>query len=509
MKKINLLLICLMILNLSLVAQSHLKTDLEKSNFTKLTSYEEMISYLQKLVQLSNQVKMDYIGSTVSGKKIPILYFSENDFGIQRDTKPVVMVICQQHGNEPSGKEAALIVARQLINEKSNLLSKMDIALVPSVNIDGGELGQRQNANDMDLNRNHVILSEPETQAVHQLFQKWKPEITLDIHEFNAITKDWVSQGLTKDAEEMLGGNSNLNIDENIRKFSSNVFIPAFGKKVINADVRFHEYVVGSPFEKDRIRYSTTNINDGRQSFGIYNTLSFIIEGKRYGDLITNIERRTYCQQVAFLSFLETVAENNTEMMSVVKKARKKLLTENYVGSDIGIKMDYIKDEKNPVINYPIFNLYNWHHEVRQFNNFYALVKTIQSVTLPEAYVFSADETRLIELLQRHQIEFEKTRKVQKAELEQYLINHVSKMIEEDKTVEFVDVKVIRKVAEVPENCIVVRTKQPVLRLIPLLLEPQSSWGFVSINGGLQYRFAQYLQEGKMYPIERILKFIN
>ena len=131
------------------------------------------------------------------------------------------------------------------------------------------------------------------------------------------------------------------------------------------------------------------------------------------------------------------------------------------------------------------------------------------SVTLPEAYVFSADETKLIELLQRHQIEFEKTSKVRKAEIEQYFIKHVSKMIEEDKTVEFVDVKVIKKVAKIPKNSIVVKTKQPALKLIPLLLEPQSSWGFVSISSGLQYRFTQYLQEGKMYPVERILKFIN
>lgn len=509
MKKINLLLIFLMILNLSLVAQNNLKTDFEKSNFTKLTSYQEMINYLQELVQTSNQVKMDYIGSSISGKKIPILYFSENDFGNQRDTKPLLMVICQQHGNEPSGKEAALIVARQLINDKSYLLSKMDLALVPMVNIDGAEMGQRRNANNMDLNRNYVILSEPESQAVHELFMKWKPEITLDIHEFNAVTKQWISQGITKDAEEMLGGNSNLNIDENIMTFSKNIFIPAVGKKVIDADVRFHEYVVGSPFNNNRIRYSTTNINDGRQSFGIYNTLSFIIEGKRFGDIITNIERRTYGQQIAFLSFLETVAENSTEMMSIVKTARKKLLTENYVGSEIGIRMEYYKDQKNPVIDYPIFNLNNWHHELRQFKNFDALVKTIQSVTLPEAYVFSADETKLIELLQRHQIEFERTTKVRKAEIEQYFIKHVSKMIEEDKTVVFVDVKVIKKVAKIPKNSIVVKTKQAALKLIPLLLEPQSSWGFVSIGSGLQYRFTEYLQEGKMYPIERILKFKN
>jgi len=93
----------------------------------------------------------------------------------------------------------------------------LDLILVPRVNPDGAEMGTRRNANKMDLNRNHVILSEPESSALHQLFLEWKPEVTLDIHEYNAVSKTWISHGMMKDAEEMLGAVSNLNISEKIR----------------------------------------------------------------------------------------------------------------------------------------------------------------------------------------------------------------------------------------------------------------------------------------------------
>ena len=54
-----------------------------------------------------------------------------------------------------------MIVTRKLLNEDSALLDKLDLVLVPLVNPDGSDDGQRRNANDMDLNRNHVVLSKP------------------------------------------------------------------------------------------------------------------------------------------------------------------------------------------------------------------------------------------------------------------------------------------------------------------------------------------------------------
>lgn len=139
-----------------------LQTHLEESGFTKLTPYLKMMDYLQRLDKTSSKVEIRIFGKSVEGRELPALYFSMDEkFGSHRDTKPLILIYCQQHGNEPSGKEAALIVARRLLNEESRLLKNLDLILIPQVNPDGSEMSERLNANRMDLNRNHVILSEP------------------------------------------------------------------------------------------------------------------------------------------------------------------------------------------------------------------------------------------------------------------------------------------------------------------------------------------------------------
>ena len=130
--------IAVLLLLSSQMQAAQLQTQLEKSGWTKLTTYEQMMTYLKPLVDSSSSVKMESIGTSVSGRSIPVLYFSKDkEFASQRSTKPVVMIIAQHHGDEPSGKEAALIVTRRLLNEDSALLNKLDLILVPQINPDG------------------------------------------------------------------------------------------------------------------------------------------------------------------------------------------------------------------------------------------------------------------------------------------------------------------------------------------------------------------------------------
>ena len=109
-------LIVISLLASSLLQAAPSQTQLEESGWTELTTYERMMDYLEPLVKSSPLVKMESIGASVSGRSIPALYFSKDDsFASRRDEKPVVMIICQHHGNEPTGKEAALAVGVGLV----------------------------------------------------------------------------------------------------------------------------------------------------------------------------------------------------------------------------------------------------------------------------------------------------------------------------------------------------------------------------------------------------------
>ena len=485
-------------------------TPLEESRFTKLTGHAEMMVYLENIDRMTNKVEVKIIGRSVEGRNLPLIMISnDKTFGSRREDKPLVFIFAQQHGNEPSGKEAALIVIRELtLGSLKDLLKHIDVLIMPMVNADGGEKGQRRNANNMDLNRNHGILSEPEVVAVHDVFQDWMPEVTLDVHEYNAISRQWISHGFIKDAEEMLDRVTNLNIAQSLRDFSDNIFIPEVGKMIQDDGFTFYRYIVGAPFENQRVRHSTTDINDGRQSLGIYNTLSFIFEGKRYGDIINKIERRTKGQVSALSAFLKTIVKHRRDILSMVRSAREELLLSNEQ-KECYIQMEYYPDPERSKLKLPVFDLYRWGHTEKELNRYEPIVRIKKGIKRPRAYIFSHEEKKLIDLLSRHRIDMFRVRGSTELEVETYSIVHSTVVMEEDKSTEYVDVRVAIAGKSVEEGDIVVFLNQKAGNLIPLLLEPQSSYSICTERSGRQYRFTDYLEEGKEYPILRLMKPVS
>ncbi len=490
----------------SISIADEIETHLEKSNFNELTTYARMMHYLHELENSSPLIRMNIIGTSVEGRKIPALFFTTDiEFASKRKHKPVVFIICQQHGDEPSGKEAALIAARELIGAKKFLLDDIDLILVPMVNPDGSEKRQRKNAHDVDLNRNYVILSEPEAFAMHSLFLRWMPEVTLDIHEYKAIKKNWISEGFIKDADVMLDGVSNLNIDRSLFEFTYDTFIAETGRRVQEDDYRFHRYIVstGNPID-DRIRHSTAGIIDARQSMGIYNTLSFIIEGKRYGSLTNKLEKRTRSQLSIFFAFLQTVSDHSQKIIDIVPAARQKL-----PGEETYLRMEYVPDPDHEVLSFPVFDLYQWKHRVRDFKNYAPKVKVKRTGRRPFAYVFGADQKDLIAVLKKHQIPMYRLNEECTVNTEQYTILHVTPGVEEDKFTEYIDLRINQKETLLAAGSVIVKTNNSAHNLIPLLLEPQSSWSLVSKRGGRKHRFENFIEEGRDYPILRIPDKIN
>lgn len=481
-------------------------TPLETSEFSRLTTHAELVDYLDLLDSVSDVLRVEAGGRSVEGRVLPICFLTEDrGFGSKRASKPIVFIFAQQHGNEPSGKEAALWIVREVaLGSLRNLLKHIDLMVMPMVNADGGEKGIRRNANDRDLNRNHAVLSEPEVVAIHRAFLHWMPEVTLDMHEYNAISRSWIRNGFVKHAEEMMGGVTNLNIDEEIFRFSNDVFFPAVQKGIESDGFTFHRYIVGSPFGNNRIRFSTTSINDGRQSFGIYNTLSYLFEGKRYGDLTTKIERRTRGQYAAQKSFLQTVAENGKAILHVVNSARRRL-KQGGGPSESHVRMDYFPDPDRKTLSFPVFDLNRWGVQNRGLERFEPLVRIKQSVRKPAAYVIPPEEAQLIEILERHHLKMVRLESENEAEVEAYTITHVTPAVEEDKSTLFVDVRVAVERKELTAGTVMIHLDQPAGNLIPLLLEPQSSLSLCQERSGRNSRFSEYLQEGNDFPILRLM----
>ena len=499
---------CLILVNPSISA-AKITAPSKKSDYLKLTSHSEMMQYLDALDKKCPFMNILLIGKSVNGLDIPALFFSDNEpFGSQ-DDKPVVLIYSQQHGNEPSGKEAALELAGELAAGGKKQFADYDLILVPMVNPDGAEAETRRNAADLDLNRDHAVLSQPETRALHDLFHEWMPEVTVDVHEYNAVSKKWVENGFIKNADEMIGGVTNLNIDPDIAAFSRDVFMSAVGDIIRGNGYTFHRYIVGSPFDDERMRYSTTAVNDGRQSMGIFNTFSFILEGKKYGGLLTHLKKRTLAQITALKAILSSVSENAGEIKRITANSRNKLLIPPDSGSGnplVHLQMDYFPAKNSPEIRFPVFDLYEWIPAELKIDNFHPVVKVKKSVPKPVGYVFSEEQTELIEILNKHKIIMSKLAGKSDLRLEIYTVINLTEQVEEELTVPNVDVLSDYVVRRMDEGTVVVYLDQPAGNLIPILLEPQSTQNIAAGNSGQENKMTGWLQVGQEYPVYRLIE---
>ncbi len=481
------------------------RTPLELRGGSKLTSYEELTVFVRQLAASSPNVELKTIGKSHQGRDLHALFFSRHQpLTEPRDGALTVLISCQQHGDEPSGKEAALALARELAVDEDGLLEHMDVILVPQVNPDGSEAGTRRNAAGADLNRNHVILSEPEVQALHGLFLDWMPEISLDIHETNVAKQSWMEVGYLKDPTEQFGGLTNLNIDPALRALSAELIEPEVGRRIRDTGTSYHEYVVGGPPEAARIRFSTTDINDSRQSMGIYNTLSFLFEGKRWDDPAAHIATRTAGQVVAMRAFLETAAANAGAILETVASARASLTAEGSEPAPIHIRQDYRPDPERPTVLYPIFDLRSWESREAELGNFEPLVVPLLTVDRPWGYAVPADQVELIALLERHRITFTRLSSPATVSVERYRIDTVNAVEVEDKEAEDITVTSMRGPIELEPGAVVIPLRQPAANLVPLLLEPQSLWAPYSERGGRHLALDSLLEPGTVFPVMRI-----
>ena len=127
-----------------------------------------------------NQVQI--IGESVLGKPI---YKYELGTG-----KTKVLLWSQMHGNE-STTTKALFDFLNLLNSNSdlakNLLSEFSFCCLPMLNPDGALLYTRENANNIDLNRDAQNLTQPESKLLRSVFENFKPDYCYNLHDQRTI----------------------------------------------------------------------------------------------------------------------------------------------------------------------------------------------------------------------------------------------------------------------------------------------------------------------------------
>ncbi len=482
------------------VLAQQISTPLEKNNYLKVTSYEELTAFVNQLDKESDLLKVETIGQSVQGRNLYALKFSSSEFGKDK-SKVKVMFHAQQHGNEQSGKEGALLLAQALLKpENKYLFDKIDLAIIPQVNPDGSEANKRRNGNDMDLNRNHLILTEPESKALHQFFDKYLFEVTMDIHEYFPYGGVWEEYGYRRNADVTLGVTTNPNISEKIRELSNTEVFPYWAKYMSVNNFSSSVYAPGGPPEQDYIRHSTFDVNDGRQSYGIQNTLSFIQEGLNGKDaFIENIKHRSEGQMTGMHAMIEYVYLHKNEIKKIVAADRKKLVS-GKSNPKVSIQSEHVINGQK--LTLPLLSYSTKKDTVVIVNDYRPLVKTITDVQKPAGYLIPKQNKELVEWAGKHTLTVTEFKKLKNQKIEQYFVQRID-------SIDFEREIIINPIMEVAEfkgsmiatDYLYIPTAQLKGNMIVLALEPKSELGLVTYK-----QYAHLLKAGEMFPVLRVEK---
>jgi len=172
-------------------------TPTEQNGFTETPNYEATRAWLERLDAACPLIRMETFGRTPQGRDMLVVFASAD--GAQFDArKPVLFIQAGIHSGEIDGKEAGMMMMRDIcFGSKRSLLDHVNIVFVPIFNIDGHEragpfnrpnqrgpdnMGWRNTAQNLNLNRDYVKADAPEMRALLALLQRVHPDLYLDVH---------------------------------------------------------------------------------------------------------------------------------------------------------------------------------------------------------------------------------------------------------------------------------------------------------------------------------------
>lgn len=152
-------------------------------------SYAEMMAAMQSL-HGTGRVNCESIGLTRGGRHIPMAVICDPAYDPRQLRK--LLVFARQHGSEPAGTEATMALMKHFATSEGAaekaLLRRVALLIVPMVNPDGASASRRGNGAGVDLNRDWVARTQPETQAIERVFRDWQADAVIDLHELPAAS---------------------------------------------------------------------------------------------------------------------------------------------------------------------------------------------------------------------------------------------------------------------------------------------------------------------------------
>ena len=238
---------------------------------------------------------------------------------LRADMRPTVLLMGQQHGNEPASAEALLVIARELAQGLlAPLLDKVSVIVMPRANPDGAAAGQRVTANGIDMNRDHLLLKTPEANALARLVREYRPLVVIDAHEYTVGGRFLEKFGAVQKYDALLQYATTANMPEFLTKAAEEWFrepmVAALDREKLTSD---WYYTTSTDSADMRVSMGGAQANVGRNVNGLKNTVSMLIETRGVGIDRLHLQRRVQTQVTAMVSALRSAGERAERLRKV------------------------------------------------------------------------------------------------------------------------------------------------------------------------------------------------
>ena len=235
---------------------------------------------------------------------------------LQASGKPTVMLVGQQHGDEPAGSEALLVVARELSQGLLQpLLQRINVIIVPRLNPDGAASGQRATRSGLDLNRDHLLLATPEAQALARLARDYRPSVVVDAHEYTAAGRFLQKFGAVQRFDALLQYTTTANTPEFLTRADEEWYrrplLTALKAQGLSTE---WYYTTSADLADKKVSMGGVQPDTGRNVYGLKNAVSLLVETRGVGLGRLDIQRRVHTHVTAISSVLASTAQRAGEL---------------------------------------------------------------------------------------------------------------------------------------------------------------------------------------------------
>jgi Zinc carboxypeptidase len=191
-----------------------LLTRAEATGYEETSLHAHVMAFIEGLEERRDpRLFVSRFGTSVQGRALPLLVLSSRGIRTPEESRayglPVVLILNGIHAGEVEGKEASLMLVRDLLaGRHGQLLEHMTVVVVPLFNPDGNDavdpgnralhlpklegqigprlVGTRVNAQGVNLNRDYINHAAPEMRLLQtRVWHRWNPDLSIDNHATN------------------------------------------------------------------------------------------------------------------------------------------------------------------------------------------------------------------------------------------------------------------------------------------------------------------------------------